>query len=197
MQTLGSTGLNLTPWGITVTDDGHHTTEASDPPCNDIPADGPRELLGPLCKQLASPTVFQARVGPGAWDRNGMAAVCERLLSALGRESIEIWQLAPFDKERIKAGEPARAMMKLRDRGLVRFFSVRVSDLRSAEWVLQSFPLHTFTIDGPIELESWRALLDEARASGIGVLATGAAFGGDRDVAMQLIHQGLVTAVAL
>ncbi len=159
----------------------------------DVPASLSATAWSTICGRVEAsatapePLIVVARVGAGDWGR-GMAGRCEALLAVLGRASIEVWQLAGFDVERIKSGEPFQRMHELRDAGKVRFFGVRVETARDACWAMENTPAHAVTLDGPITDDAWGEVLAVAEEVDAGVLATHRCVGGDRAAAERLLR---------
>jgi hypothetical protein len=162
----------------------------------DVPCEIGREAREFVAARYSdSNTIVQARFGPQFWDRS-LIDECKRLLDTLGRDRIELAQLASFDLERIKAGEPFRRLMALRDAALARFFSVRVESPEDGLWVIEHTPAHAITIDAPYDEASWKELLNEAEDSRIGVLATARAVNGDAERAKRLVSETPITGFA-
>jgi hypothetical protein len=186
---LGNTGLKLSPFGLSweaAALTGSRLPQQSnwcDLPADVLPSAWERvKLLLP-----ADNFIVQARVGPAAWDDN-MLITCQELLTRTGRSSIDLWQLACFDLERIKGGQPFAMMRRLRDAGRIRFFSLRVTGLEDALWSLEHTPVHALTIDAPLVEPEWAELLHTADDAGVGVIATASCVGGDANRAEALLH---------
>lgn len=190
---LGRTGLILSPFGARL---GTGQASTTGPPPQlfnwvDVPTELTRQQWLNACKKppeppdASSPYVL-ARVGPAHWDRS-MSQECDALLACIGRRRIEILQLAVFDLERIKAGEPFRRMLALRDAGKAKSLGVQVASFKEARWVIEQTPAHVISIDARLSDEEWSDLFALAREADAGLIAGPAAAGGDRDAALRML----------
>jgi hypothetical protein len=194
---LGSTGLMLSPFGLCWGAAGVAAAARSEPPqasnwC-DVSADLPPAMWERLRPLLPSEGfIVQARVGPGAWDER-MLAACEELCARIGCPAVDLWQLAGFDLERIKGGQPFAMLRRLRDAGRVRFFSLRVTGLEDALWSLERTPVHSLTVDAPLEEQAWPELLQAADDAGVAIIATADCVNGDGRRAETLLQNTTLT----
>ncbi|GMV97737.1 MAG: hypothetical protein AMXMBFR83_20920 [Phycisphaerae bacterium] len=137
--------------------------------------------------------LLHVRVGPTHWDRR-MIQVVEQVLELTGRSAVDVLQLAPFDLERIKAGEPFRRLQELREAGRARYFSVWTDSVADARWVVENTPAHALTLDAPTADDGWRELLTAAGEEGTGIIAGPATAGGDVETAKRLLLDTPITA---
>ncbi len=193
-KALGRTGLELSAFGLLVA-----SAESAPSPSDvanwcDIPLDLDAENWGRVAGSMArkEPHVI-VRVGPRAWDRS-MLNACGELLTRIGRTQVDIWQLSMLDVERVKAGEPLRTMIKLREMEQVRFLSLRVGSIADAMWVVQHTPAHVVTVDCAFETKAWSELLGAAAEAGAGIIGTARTAGDDVARARELLASTSITA---
>lgn len=140
------------------------------------------------------PEFFLAvRIGPGHWDRS-MAQAIDQLLWRTGQPQVDLLQLAPFDLERIKAGEPFRRLVELRDSRRVRFFGLSVSNLRDARWAVEETPAHAVAVHASYHEPGWTELFDAANQADTGLIAGPAVADNDLETARRLLTDTPVTA---
>lgn len=192
---LGRTGLQLTGRGAA-------WPAGSGPPvppddCNwcRLPADTSAAAWSTVRDLLAPDAVVIGVIDPTAWDHR-MSDACSRLLGVTGRSRLDVWELGAFDLERIKAGEPFRRAIQLRDAGRIRFLGLCVRSIADALWAIDHTPAHVLTVDAPLDDPAWSELGNAAAESGVGLLATAAAVGGDPGLASRLIKDTMLTGVA-
>lgn len=190
---LGRTDIELSPFGMLVGDSGTAHAPSELPNWCDIPAELDADTWNRVARGLRTNALVVARVGPGAWDR-AMLPACTELLKRIDRSAVDIWQLSMLDIERVKAGEPFRMMIKLKDLGHVRHFSIRVNSARDAMWVIEHTPIHCVTVDLPYEEPVWKELLAAAKEAGTGLIGTTRTAGGDLHQARDLLAATTITA---
>lgn len=181
-RNLPGTELELSPFGVAVGEE----PSSSIAPAPDQPSwiELRLEITSAQWQDVSerfapsAPPPLLVRVPPVNWDRS-MLAACRDLLARTHRACIDIWQLDPFDLERIKAGEPFRRMIALRDEGLIRWFSIRVGTIKDATWCIEHAPVHVITLDVPLESSEADELFALAEEMGIGLLGTARAASGD------------------
>src|SRR6185295_15296358 len=132
-KTLGRCGLELSPFGLLAGEEATAPTPPGVPNWCDVPVDLPKADWTKLAGVMRKDATVMVRVGPKSWDRS-MLTGCTELLQRIGRPSIDVWQLSMLDLERVKAGEPFRMMIKLRELGQVRFFGMRLNSVKDALW---------------------------------------------------------------
>ncbi len=202
-RALGRTGLEVTPWGLQLTDPPHEATRAiSDRPAGavnwvDLPLTLNTEPWASARTRdgVRSPYVVAVRVAPSAWGRE-MIALCRDACARWEIETIDLLQLGTFDLERIKAGEPFRRMQQVRDEGLARRFGVVVESLEDARWMMEHTPISSMTVDGPLTDEAWSSLLEDAAEHELGVLATARAFDDRIDAAIRALESWPIAGIA-
>jgi hypothetical protein len=193
---LGRTELLLSPFGAGVglpTSVDPLSGEGEVMNWCDIPGDLSQQDASQLVGLVTSDFHVQLRIGPDQWDRRMTVAV-DAALARLGRRNADWVQLAPFDLERIKAGEPFRRLQDLRDAGRARFFSVWVNSVKDAQWVMENTPAQTITIHAPHEDKGWPELFELAAEADTGIIATPMVADGNRIEARRMVRESGVTA---
>ncbi len=140
------------------------------------------------------PEFFLAvRIGPDHWDRS-MAQAIDQLLWRTGQPQVDLLQLAPFDLERIKAGEPFRRLVELRDSRRVRFFGLSVSNLRDARWAVEETPAHAVAVHASYHEPGWTELFNAANQADTGLIAGPAVADNHLETARRLLTDTPITA---
>lgn len=192
-RTLGRCGLELSPFGLLV-----HETESAAAP-SEVPnwCDVPIEVNDATWHRVVSGTrpdaVIVARVGPTLWDR-GMLPACSELLARINRRHVDLLQLSLLDVERVKAGEPFRMMIKLKELGHATYFSMRVSTLDDALWAIEHTPVHAVTLDLEYDARPWTKLFKAAEEAGTGLIGTTRTAGGELAHARELLASTSIAA---
>ncbi len=183
---LPGTELELSPFGVAPRDGTREAVVVPVPPGQaswieaplTVTSDGWRTLSAAVAGGAAASPPLLIRVPRGNWDRS-MIAACRDLPARIDRPQVDLWQLDPFDLERIKAGEPFRRMGALRDEGLIRWFSIRVSSVKDAVWCIEHTPVHVLTVDAPLDEAEAAELFSLAAETQIGLLGTAGTVRGD------------------
>jgi hypothetical protein len=162
----------------------------------------PSERRGP---PLAAPAVapeeeihrpdffLYVRVSPAHWNQS-MSVMIDQALWRTGQPHIDLLALAPFDLERIKAGEPFRRLEELREARRVRFFGVAVDNLNDARWAVEHTPAHAIAIHASYQEPGWPKLFDAANQLDTGLIAGPAVADNNPDTARRLLMDTPITA---
>lgn len=202
---LGRTGMALSPFGpMVIGERPPAATELPGAPANwcSLPVTLPAAACARAVSRLLPEEGYLfARVGPACWDRQ-MSGAVRQLISFLDRRWVEVLMLAPFDLERIKAGEPFRRLAELREAGLVRYIGVYAQSLRDARWVVENTPAHVVMVDVPGgpggggEDGGWAELFEIAGDAETGLIAGPSVADGDLRRASRWLEETPVTAFA-
>jgi aryl-alcohol dehydrogenase-like predicted oxidoreductase len=191
---LGRSGLELSPFGLLVGDGASAPAPPGVSNWCDIPAEIDEATWAHAGRCLNNDRcIVLARVGPRAWDRI-MLTRCTELLARVNRTVIDIWQLSMVDVDRVNASEAFRMMIRLKEQGHVRLFSIRTNSIADALWAVQHTPVHCVTLDVPYDAKQWSELLKATPEEGKGIIATTATAGGDVVRARELLASTAITA---
>src|SRR5690606_1394874 len=125
-----------------------------------------------------------------------MSEAVDEVLRRTGQPRIDVLQLAPFDLERIKAGEPFRRMQELRNAGRVRFFCLGVDTLKDARCVVDNSLVHAIRIGASHRAEGWAEVFDATNDTDTGIIAAPSVAEGDMDIAQRVLTDTPITAFA-
>ena len=190
----GQWSLALSAWAQTA-DEGEASSAMGGEP-----AEGRSAPLAPPAvapeEEIHRPDFFLCvRVGPAHWNQS-MSIMVDQVLWRTGQPHIALLQLAPFDLERIKAGEPFRRLEELRDSRRVRFFGIAVDNLRDARQAVEQTPAHAITVHASYQEPGWPELFDAANQFDTGLIAGPAVANNNPETARRLLMDTPITAFA-